>query len=746
MSALRRVLLAIALAGACGFGAAPAGAQPQRADSLEIKEIRFVGANTFPHSLLRAAIRTSASRCRSPVLFVACWLGFARDRRYLDDTVLRQDSVGLTLFYWERGYREVVVDPDTVFEGGRAVVVFNIQEGEPVRLASFEIVGAEEVLPPNALRNLPLRVGEPFNLLAVEAARDTLINRLVNRGYARAEVLRSADIRTDSVREASIVYEVYPGTQARFGEIEVHGAEKVSPTVIRRMLTFAPGDLYRRNELLRSQRNLFGLDILRHAQITAVLDHEPDSIVPVVVQVNEGDTHRVRVGAGINTADCANAEARWTSRNFFGGARRLEVRGNVVNVFAEELGAFPCWDTGEGIYGKVAGSLAVDFVQPWFFGALNTFSSGVFIERRSLPEVFVRTALGGYVSITRRLDSRSSLTLAYRPELTRLNAAQDLFFCVSLVACADRDIQILRDPHWLAPVALSYARDESNALFAPTHGYILRVDLEYAAALTGSDFAYSRLAAEWSGYWEIADDVVLAGRLRPAWARSIDEPGAGLGLHPQRRFFSGGPSSVRGYAQNRLGPKVVTVDARRFLALPDSLGGAGCTPAAINDGSCDAGRLDQARYPDAFEPRPTGGAAVLEGSAELRFPLFGERLRGAAFVDFGQAWSHAEDFGRGRLVWTPGFGVRYFTPIGPIRVDLGYNPGRTESVRVITTDVCEQTAAGCVPISGDGPVDPSRLRNTSRLRLLDRPIEWDPNPRGEFLHRFQLHLSIGQAF
>src|SRR5690606_9860026 len=294
----------------------------------------------------RAAIQTRATGCSSPVLLPICLLGGARDRRYVDDVILRQDEVRLATFYFLRGYREATVEADTVFEGGRAVVVFNIDEGLPVRLVSLEVAGAEEVLPPNALRNLPLRPGQPFSLIDDEATRDTLINRLVNRGYPRAEVLRSADILTDSIREAAVLYEVYPGAPARFGEIEVRGAEEVSPAVVRRMLTFEPGDLYRRNELLRSQRNLFGLDILRHAQITAALDHEPDSIVPVVVQVNEGDAHRVRVGAGVSTADCANAEARWTSRNFFGGARRLEVRGNVVNVFGEELGAFPCLDTG----------------------------------------------------------------------------------------------------------------------------------------------------------------------------------------------------------------------------------------------------------------------------------------------------------------------------------------------------------------------------------------------------------------
>jgi len=743
-----RALLALAAAAAAGVllpGAA--AAQQARPGDLELEEIHFVGAHTFPPALLRAAIQSSPSRCSNPLLGPLCWLGLARDRRYVDDRTVHADVVRLAAFYFQRGYREATIEADTLIENGRATLIFRISEGAPVRVVSVEIVGAEEVLPPNVLRGLPLREGQAFSLLDYEATRDTLLNRLVNRGYARAEVLASADIRLDTIREASVVYEIYPGTLARFGEIEVRGAEKVSPAVVRRMLTFAPGDLYRQNELLRSQRNLFGLDIFRHARIDADLNAEPDSIVPVVVQVNEGDVHRVRIGAGVSTAECANAEARWTNRNFLGGARRLEVRGNVANVLAEQLnGAFPCLHTGGGTYGKTTGAFAVDFVQPWFFSPLNTFNAGLFVERRSLPEVFVRTAQGGYLSIGRRLGSRSTLTLAYRPELTKLNAAQDLFFCVSLVACADRDIQVLRERHWLAPIALSYTRDESNALFAPTHGYILRVDLEYAARITGSDFAYSRVAAEWSGYWEIADDVILAGRLRPALARATDEPGAGLGLHPQRRFFSGGPASVRGFAQNRLGPKVVSVNATRYLLLPESEGGAGCSPREVNEGTCDAGKIDQARLPGAFEPRPTGGAALLEGSAELRFPLIGERLRGAAFVDFGQVWSRADDFGKGGLVWTPGFGIRYFTPIGPIRVDIGYNPGKPESIGVITTEVCERTPTGCVPVTGDGPVDPTRLENTNRLRPLERTVLWDPNPRGEFLRRFQLHFSIGQAF
>ena len=317
-----------------------------------------------------------------------------------------------------------------------------------------------------------------------------------------------------------------------------------------------------------------------------------------------------------------------------------------------------------------------------------------------MPDVFVRTARGAYLSFTRAFGPRSSATLAYRPELTHLGAAQDLFFCVSLTLCAESDIQVLREPHWLAPVTLAFASDRTNSLFAPTRGGIIRFEAEQAARITGSDFAYRRLAAELSGYWEPAPGLVLAGRLRPGWARATGEPGqGGLGLHPQRRFYAGGSNSVRGFAQNRLGPKVLTVDAARWLLAPPPHG-AGCTPGQVNDGSCDAGTLPAG----AFDVRPAGGAVRIEGNAELRFPLVSDRLRGAAFLDFGQVWSEEGDVDLGELAWTPGVGIRYFTLVGPIRVDVAYNPQGPERLPVITTEVCAPREDGsCGPPAPDAP-------------------------------------------
>jgi outer membrane protein insertion porin family len=733
----RIVATALLLAGA-GAASAVAAQRPEP----EVRGLSFEGNRIFSDAVLRTAIVTAPTRCSQWVLEPACRLGLALDRRTLDERALQADSLRLRLFYYQRGYRAAEVGLHRVREEGGVRLRFSIREGAPVRVVSLDVRGDAALLAPVLARALPLRTAEPLDLTLYEAARDTLIERLRHRGHAHAEVLASYTISVAAPLEARVEFEALPGVRARFGTIEVVGAQRVSPAVVRRMLTFDEGALYRPVDVLRSQRNLFELDIFRHAEIHAE-GFPGDTTIPVRVQVNEGNTHRVRIGGGMNTADCVNAEGRVVSRNFLGGARRLEARTRLSNLLAHQSGGgFPCFDAGRGIYADLSGLAAVDFTQPWFFSAANTFGGGVFAERRSLPEVFVRTSVGGRLSLGRSLSGGTSVAVGYRPELTQLAAEGGLFFCVNFVACETPEIRILEERHWLSPVTFSFARDRTNAFFAPTRGYVLRLDAERAAPWTGSEFAYTRLQAEATGYWEPARGVVLATRLRPGWAEGEDgeDATAGLGLHPQKRFFAGGANSIRGFAQYRLGPKLLVVDAAHRLARSDSAGlGAGCAPAQINDGSCDASRLADG----FFEARPVGGPLSLEANAEVRFPLIGDRIRGAAFLDVGQVWGVDQPVRGGDLVWSPGFGVRYFSPAGPIRIDVGYNGSGGERLPVITTEVCGYRADGaCVAIE-EGTVF-ERLGNTTQLRRLNEPVLW--NPRASFLDRLQLHLSIGQAF
>ncbi len=708
-----------------------------------VEAVVFRGNESFDDRALSAAIATNDGECRT--LALVCAFGLTRTPYHFDQETLDADVLRLRIYYFERGFREAEVEADTVRTDDRVRVIFRIRENRPVRVAELRVDGLEEVPVPGATRALPMMEGSRFDIRLYEATRDTLVGRLENHGHPRAVVLAGYDLTADRPYEASVSFTVHPGARARFGTIEVVGARELQPRVIRRMLRFDEGDLYRSDELVESQRDLYQLDIFRHTEIRQDLDSEPDSLVPITVQVNEGDVRRLRAGLGINEADCASVDASWENRNFLGRARRLEVRGRVNNVLAEQIGGFPCGETGEGIFDDLAGQFSVDFSQPFFFGPRNTFGAGLFVERRSVPEVFVRTGRGGFLSFTRDLGGGSAVTLSYRPERTKLDA-DDVFFCFNTLVCNPEDIRDLQTSNWLSPLGLSFTRDRSNAIFSPTDGYVLRFDVEHAAGYTGSRFAYTRWIGEGSVYRGVGD-VVVAARVRGGVAVGGAD-GDRLGLNPQKRFFAGGPSSVRGFRQFELGPKVLFVQDPLLWLLRDSvdIGGddpvpaAGCSPASVNDGTCDVRDLSTR----AFDIRPTGGQVVVEANLELRMPspVFRDRVRAAAFVDIGQVWNRRGDVDPAELIATPGFGVRYESPVGPIRLDVAYNTQGMERLRVLTSGVeaCDPDDEGCEAVPGLT----QGYRPSERLITLARARSWDPVDN--VWDRLQLHFSIGQAF
>jgi outer membrane protein insertion porin family len=718
----------------------------------ELRSIAFQGEKTFSDDLLRAAIYSSATGCKRPML---CWLGFGRAVQTVDRNALAADVIRLEYFYANQGYRDASISLDTTVKSGVMRATFRIREGEPILVRKVELAGTEQADSLTRLTlwrllgRLPLRVGLPLSTAAIEASRDTLASRLLNVGYYRAEVLSRYLIPKDSMRVADVGFQVSPGPRVHFGEPRIVGNQAVDLGVIRRMLAVRKGDFYSLEAIRRSQRNLFGLEVFQLIDIREDSVLPGDTIVPIRVTVQEGDMRRVRLGMGVSNLDYFNVEGRWTDRNFLGGARRLEARASLSNIFAKSrLAGMQPFVEIEEPYDDLNESFTLDFTQPWFLGLNNTLNVGLFEERRSIPDVFVRSSLGAYLSGTRRVGTGTSLTLGYRRERTSL-LAQDDIFCRDFLRCEAEEIQVLRDPRWLAPLTVSFLRDRSNSLFAPTRGYVLRAETEYAARASLSEFGYARFTGEWTTYREPLRGLVLATRVRPGVALSMNEPGEGQGLHPQKRFFAGGANSVRGFGQYQLGPRLLKVDGLDLL--PDTtIDFPGfCTAQSINAGQCD---VTQAAENSArlFAPRPVGGTAALEANLEARFPLIGRRLGGAAFVDVGQVWSADDQVRLADLVWTPGVGLRYTSAIGPIRIDVGYNTQGVERLQVVTNKVCkeQETSGGgkeCTPDSILDGVDYTRtdVQNSSALTSLGF-VNWGDHR--SFMDRLQLHFSIGQAF
>ncbi|MFC1791888.1 POTRA domain-containing protein, partial [Gemmatimonadota bacterium] len=237
------LLLALALLSFPPWGHMGLGAQ---ADLQEVSRLRFRGNVQFPDEVLTNSIITRETECRSPVLTVFCWAGadFSLDPYFFNDRVFRMDAARVRLFYYQHGFREAVVD--TVLDRSQEdeiLITFNIQEGDPVRITQLSFTGLEELGDSSILEDFPIQVGDPLSATVLSAARDTLLNRLRNDGFAYADVLQGSFIPRGTY-DAQVSFDLFPGSPVSFGPLTVTGNRLVSELVVRRMLPFREGDPY----------------------------------------------------------------------------------------------------------------------------------------------------------------------------------------------------------------------------------------------------------------------------------------------------------------------------------------------------------------------------------------------------------------------------------------------------------------------------------------------------------------------
>lgn len=730
------ILLAVAPQGAAGQLAAP-----------EVKSVSFEGNETFPADSLARAIATRETECRSwvfyfPIPLCPMGVGLALSKSQLRDRDLPRDRARLVLWYRQRGFRDVQVDTAIVVQTATtADVTFRIVEGPPVIADSIVFLGVDDLPVPDLLEDLPIAEGDRLSTIVLDATRDTITRRLANQGYAYAEVLRNALRPVDDPLSAIVTFDVVSGPATTYGDIRVEGTQNLAVGTVLRTIQLNSGDSYSRTDIEDARSRLYGLEIVRNASVVPdTVNFSRDPEVDVTVTLQEGDPYRVRAGGGWSNADCLTAEARWTARNFLGGGRLLGLRGRVGNILAEEAGDVLCRQSGEGDFAKLTGLASVDFVQPWIFSTRNALSASIFVERQSLPDVFIRDAMGIQLGLSRTIAAQTLMTGFYRPELSRLREADDVLFCTGFLVCSPTDIETLKGTNWLAPVGVNLTRNRTNDLLNPRSGYRMLFDVEHAASWTGSDFRYDRIVAEASRYVGVGSSV-FATRLRGGWvgaggfAGVVTAGGSAAPdiVHPQKRFYTGGANSVRGFAQSRLGPRVLFSEPETLLS--QSATGGGCTPEALAALTCEPGTED------ALDPRPTGGTRLIEANAEMRFPIAAQ-FEGVVFVDAGQAWG-AEPITFSSMEFTPGVGIRLPSPVGPIRLDVAYRfrggqdlPVVSERIREYGTDP-EDVEADKLFVDGK-QID---WVSTGDLVFLNDPFLFGVNDQG-----LQFHISIGQAF
>ncbi|WP_423127681.1 BamA/OMP85 family outer membrane protein [Gaoshiqia sp. Z1-71] len=260
-------------------------------------------------------------------------------------------------------------------------------------------------------------------------------------------------------------------------------------------------------------------------------------------------------------------------------------------------------------------SVSLRWIQPQFPVKNSAVGINPFIIRNTEPGYETRS-YGVNVPVTYRFNDwlNSSLTYYLENVEQSIEAGDEEF----------EDMESSKFPYNKSGILLSTVFNNSKPKFSPTKGESLSVGFKLNGHLFGSDFNYSRLWGDFRSYKKI-DQWVLAFRIMGGGISSADSSGF---IPVEDRFYSGGSNSVRGWNRSELGPKR------------------------------DSGT-------------PMGGKSILEGNIEARHPLFW-RLSGVAFVDAGNVWTGSYRYQLNELAYAAGAGIRIETPIGPIRLDIGF--------------------------------------------------------------------------
>lgn len=734
--------------------AAPAAAAQETVcdpGDVEVRRLEFAGNRTFPDDELARGIATT------PSSWLRRTLGVFGTRRCIDRAALPLDVARLTLYYRKRGFFEAHVDTLVQPLGRNTVAVrFAITEGPALRLDTLRVTGMDSVPGGNALvARLGLEEGTRFDQYAVDSARSVLVRRLRDAGYPYADVLR--EYRTHlPTRSAFLGLDVYPGTRSRIGEVTLAvtpregTVQQVPDDVVQGLLGIRPGTLYRESEIVEAQRRLYETDAYSHVDISMdTTAAAGDSLVPLRLTLRESYMRTARLGVGYGSLDCFRLSAEYTNVNFLHQARRLEL-----NARMSKIGVGAPLDVAQGlctsqvredVYSDTLNYYAgATLRSPRAFG-VTLPTTTLYSETRSEFKAFLRStpvALGVARSWPRGLSV--PLTMSYNLEYGRTQA-QPALFCAAFNLCTEEDRRRVEEYRRLAVLGASVVRDRTNSAVEPTSGTILRLDARHASRLVGSDplQQFNQLTGNAAWYQSVSDGVVLAARMRvgAVLGSSLSRAGNPSYVPPQERLYAGGPSTVRGFRQNELGP--VAYLANQYADTVITLPGGGTRRVFRATPDSGYGRVV-----------PLGGNSVMVANLEarVRSPFFPDLLQFTFFVDAGKL-SRDIDFDlRRELRFTPGAGVRVSSPVGPIRLDVGYNPyALAKGVAYFDAPLSGPLAPlYCVSPGNTFPIVEQMLGgNTVPVQDQTRgrcDATFQPARGGSLLRRLTLNFSIGQAF
>lgn len=755
---LARLARPIALAGVALIALLPRAVRGQEIDcdkeaDREVRAVRFEGNRTLSDDELSARVITTPSTLTHRYL---PWFGTAR---CLPSSGLKPDVAALKQYYQDNGFYRVRIDAVVApASGNRVTVIFNIDEGAPSVVDTLSITGLDSVSNRDeVLKNLQLQPGERFGRIRLLADVDTIASRLRNSGYPHATVFQGYNAGPNS-RRAQVFLSVQPGVRAQFGTIAVQrtavkrGKEpNIDSAVVLRLLGFQAGNWYSDRALFDATRNLYSLGVYRHAGVEIDTTRAPhDTLVDVVVDLSEDYVRQLSLEEGWATLDCFRIDGQYSDKNFANNAWRLDLTGRLSKLgYGSPTSTRPTRGLcGRFLSADSIGSSKLNYFagatirQPALFGGHWIPAYSLYSERRGEYLAYLRnTFVGTDVSATRNIGDRMPLRVGYSFEYGQTKA-EPAFLCVLFSACnqEERDDRQARLPFGVASV--SFQRTRTDNLVAPRAGYAVATEARMSQHFLGSaaDLRFYKLTGDLSLYRPVTSRSTFAARLRGGFVTGGRTAGTNL-PPPQERLYAGGANSVRGYQQNELGALIYLMDPQSV----DTIHLSRDTVAFVAKDDAEARRKI-----------PVGGNVLAVFNLELRIrdPFFPDILEYVPFVDGGQLLSEggANVTNLKRLFVTPGVGFRYFSPVGPIQMNVGYNPSKTPAGQAYftPTTATSNNKAPLICVTGRGaqvvPVHVDAAGIFTQPENTSCPASFVPFSNNSFFNRLRFTLSIGTSF
>ena len=614
MKAARHALgfaLCVIMLGACAPQRAPIPEPESSSAFPEVRRIIFLGNKKFGNARLHQVMATKQRSLLSP---------WKRGSDYNPATV-DTDLLRLQKYYFDRGYLDVRASVAKVEqnEADNAVHLhIRIEEGEVtiVRAVEIRVEGPvpPELPPVETLRHdLPLRVDKPITKAAFDESRAQLLLVMQRAGYARAKVHPRTEVDRNA-HAALLTFTLAAGERTTFGQVTLQGAENVKEKAIRRRLTFRPGQLYSPTDLTDSQAAIYDLGMFRAVTHRSLNPEAAGAPLDVEFEVRERKPRSFEIGLGLSTVEQFRVQAKWTFRNVFGDAEHLSFAGRVSSL---------------GL------AFETRFHLPHLVTRRTRFTQTVFVDRQKelntdplglTARIFEIEDAQPAFDVLRyggesRMDHQFSKAFSGSAGI-ELSANTFSNVAPDAIRGLDPDVAV---NHFLFTQFAELTWNTSDSAVNATRGLVTLFRTEHSTTSLLSEFDFIKASIEGRHYLPLWRRVTLAARLKLGFVQTYgDSEVAPFNV----RFFAGGPGSIRGFGLNRVGPHT-------------------------------------------DDNAPLGGHSLVEGSTEVRFSIIGP-LGGVLFVDFGQVFEPSLVYHLDQLRYAVGPGIRYDTPIGPLRFDVGF--------------------------------------------------------------------------